>query len=58
MTAYIGAIALAGAAVSFSIRGMVVLFPGASLAVIAMSTNMEAVKLATAGWLARRWRST
>jgi hypothetical protein len=49
---------LAGAAVWFSIRGIVVLFPGAPLAVIAMSTDMQAAKLATAGWLARRWRST
>jgi hypothetical protein len=30
----------------------------APLAVIAMSTTMEAAKLVTAGWLARRWRMT
>jgi hypothetical protein len=52
------AVALAGAAAFFSIKGMVVLFPGASVAVIAMSTTMEAAKLVTAGWLPRRWRST
>jgi hypothetical protein len=34
------------------------LFPGAPVAVIAMSTTMEAAKLVTAGWLARRWRTT
>src|SRR6266404_3084072 len=52
--AYIAAIALAGAAAWFSVRGMVVLFPGSPNSVIAM----EAAKLITAGWLARRWRAT
>src|SRR5258707_1273983 len=42
----------------FSIRGMVVLFPGAPLSVIAMACSMEMAKLVTAGWLARRWRTT
>src|SRR5712675_2976236 len=52
------AIALAGAAAWFSIRGMVVLFPGSPMSVIAMAVAMEAAKLVTAGWLARRWRAT
>jgi hypothetical protein len=56
--AYIAAVALAGAAAFFSVKGMVVLFPGAPVAVIAISTTMEAAKLVTAGWLARRWRTT
>jgi hypothetical protein len=56
VAAYIAAIALAGAAAWFSIRGMVVLFPGAPLSVVAMAVAMEAAKLVTAGWLARRWR--
>jgi hypothetical protein len=56
--AYAAAIALAGAAAWFSIRGMVVLFPGSPLSVIGMSIAMEGAKLVTAGWLARRWRST
>jgi hypothetical protein len=56
--AYIAAIALAGAAAWFSIRGMVVLFPGAPLSVITMACAMETAKLVTAGWLARRWRDT
>jgi hypothetical protein len=58
VTAYVAAIALAGAAAWFSIRGMVVLFPGSPLSVIGMSVAMEAAKLVTAGWLARRWRAT
>jgi len=35
-----------------------VLFPGAPLSVVAMAVAMEAAKLVTAGWLARRWRMT
>jgi hypothetical protein len=58
VTAYVAAIALAGAAAWFSIRGMVVLFPGAPMSVIAMAVAMESAKLVTAGWLARRWRET
>jgi hypothetical protein len=58
VTAYVAAIALAGAAAWFSIRGMIVLFPGAPLAIIGMAVTMEAAKLVTAGWLARRWRAT
>jgi hypothetical protein len=56
--AYTAAIALAGAAAWFSIRGMVVLFPGAPLSVVGMAIAMEGAKLVTAGWLARRWRKT
>src|SRR5713101_7163482 len=55
VTAYIAAIALAGAAAWFSIRGMVVLFPGSPMSVIGMAVAMEAAKLVAAGWLARRW---
>src|SRR6266446_2676341 len=58
VTAYFAAIALAGAAAWFSIRGMVVLFPGSPMSVIGMAVAMEAAKLVTAGWLARRWRVT
>jgi hypothetical protein len=56
--AYVAALALAGAAAWFSIRGMVVLFPGSPVAVIAMACAMEGAKLATAGWLSRSWRAT
>src|SRR5258708_33658328 len=56
--AYTAAIALAGAAAWFSIRGMVVLFPGAPLAIVGMAATMEGAKLITAGWLARRGRAT
>jgi len=55
---YTAAIVLAGAAAFFSIKGMVVLFPGAPLSVAAMAIAMEATKLITAGWLASRWRVT
>jgi hypothetical protein len=58
LAAYAAAIALASAAAWFSIRGMVVLFPGSPLSVIGMACAMEAGKLVTAGWLARRWRAT
>ena len=58
VAAYVAAIALAGAAAWFSIRGMVVLFPGAPVSVVGMAIAMEGAKLVTAGWLARRWRVT
>jgi hypothetical protein len=58
VTAYVAAAALATAAAWFSVNGMVVLFPGAPLSVIAMAVAMESAKLVTAGWLARRWRVT
>jgi hypothetical protein len=38
--------------------GDVVLVPGSPNSVIAMAIAMEAAKLITAGWLARRWRTT
>jgi hypothetical protein len=55
VAAYAAALALAGAAAWFSVRGMVVLFPGSPLSVIGMACAMESAKLVTAGWLARRW---
>jgi hypothetical protein len=58
VAAYLAAVGLAAVAAWFSIRGMVVLFPGAPLSVVAMAVAMEAAKLVTAGWLARRWRMT
>jgi hypothetical protein len=56
--AYAAAIALAGCAAWFSIKGMVVLFPGTPVAVVALAVAMETAKLVTAGWLASRWRAT
>jgi hypothetical protein len=56
--AYVAAVALAAAAAWFSIRGMVVLFPGSPVSVVCMTSAMEIAKLLTAGWLARRWRTT
>jgi hypothetical protein len=58
VVAYATAIGLASVAALFSIKGMVQLFPGAPLLIIAMASMMEASKLVTAGWLARRWRAT
>ncbi len=52
------AFALSGVAAYFSVTGMVVLFPGASLAVVVMGTVMEGAKFIGAGWLAARWRWT
>jgi hypothetical protein len=37
---------------------MTVIFPAMPTPVIAMAVTMEAAKLVTAGWLARRWRVT
>jgi hypothetical protein len=58
LAAYAAAVALAGAAAWFSVRGMVVLFPSSPNSVIAMTVAMEGAKLITAGWLARQWCST
>ena len=52
VAAYVAAIVLVGAAAFFSIKGMVVLFPAASLAVDVMAFAMEGAELVTAGWLA------
>ena len=54
--AYAVAIALAGTAAYFSIRGMIVLFPGAPTAIVVMGVAMEAAKLVTVAFLARQWR--
>jgi hypothetical protein len=56
MIAYAVAIGLAACAAWFSIRGMVVLFPGAPLSVVVMAIAMESAKLVAAGWLAGAWR--
>ncbi|HWX27481.1 MAG TPA: hypothetical protein VNZ53_08600 [Steroidobacteraceae bacterium] len=56
MLAYAVAIALAGIAAYFSIRGMIVLFPGAPTAIVIMGVAMEAAKLVTVAFLAHQWR--
>jgi hypothetical protein len=56
--AYTAAIALAGAAAWFSIRGMAVLFPGSPMSVVVLAVAMESAKLITAAWLAARWPAT
>jgi len=56
--AYAAALTLAGAAAFFSIKGLVVLFPGAPTTVVGMTLAMESAKLVAAAWLARRWRGT
>jgi hypothetical protein len=56
--AYGTAITLASAAAFFSIKGMVVLFPGAPAAVVGMTITMETAKLVAAAWVAQRWRAT
>jgi hypothetical protein len=58
LAAYATAIGLATCAACFSVRGMVTLFQGSPVSIVAMASVMEASKLVTAGWLARRWRST
>jgi hypothetical protein len=54
--AYVVAVALAGIAAYFSIRGMIVLFPGAPTAIVVMGVVMEAAKLVTVAFLAHQWR--
>jgi hypothetical protein len=54
--AYVVAVALAGIAAYFSIRGMIVLFPGAPTAIVVMGVSMEAAKLVTVAFLAHQWR--
>jgi len=54
--AYAAAVALAGTAAYFSISGMIVLFPGAPIAIVVMGVAMEAAKLVTVAFLARQWR--
>jgi len=49
------AVTFAGTAAYFSIRGFVVLFPGAPSAIVIMGAAMEGGKLATVAWLARHW---
>jgi hypothetical protein len=56
--AYAAAVALAGTAGYFSVRGMATLFPSEPMAIVAMAAAMEAAKLITVAWLARQWRST
>jgi hypothetical protein len=53
--ALVAAVALAGVAAFFSVTGMVEVFPGAPVAVMAFAASMEAAKLIIAGWLAANW---
>jgi hypothetical protein len=52
------AIGLAGVAAYFSVTGMTRIFPGATIAIIAMASMMEGGKLIGAAWLSRQWRAT
>jgi hypothetical protein len=56
--ALVAAVALASVAACFSIAGMVEVFPGAPIAVMAFAGSMEAAKLIIAGWLAANWSVT
>ncbi len=53
---YAVAIGLASTAAYFSVRGMVVLFPAAPIAIVGMALAMEAAKLVTVAFLARQWQ--
>jgi hypothetical protein len=53
--AFVAAVVLAGVAAFFSIAGMVEVFPGAPVAVMAFTASMEAAKIVIAGWLAANW---
>src|SRR5260370_3301352 len=54
--AYAVAVALAGIAAYFSIRRLIVLFPGPPTAIVVMGVAMEAAKLVTVAFLAHQWR--
>jgi hypothetical protein len=54
--AYVAAVTLAAIAAYFSIRGMIVLFPGSPIAIVVMGVAMEAAKLVTVAFLAHQWR--
>jgi hypothetical protein len=56
--AYAVAVGLAGVTASFSVRGMIVLFPGLPASIVALAVACEASKLIGVGWLARNWRDT
>jgi hypothetical protein len=56
--AYVAAVALAGAAAWFSIRGMVVIYPGSPMSVVGLAIALETAKLVSAAFLAARWRET
>ncbi len=56
VAAYLVAASLAVVAAYFSIRGMIVLFPGAPTAIIAMGVAMEVGKLVSVAFLAHQWR--
>jgi hypothetical protein len=53
--ALVAAAGLAGVAAFFSVTGMVEVFPGAPVAVMAFAGSMEAGKLIIASWLAANW---
>jgi hypothetical protein len=52
------AIGLATVAAYFSVSGMTRIFPGSTIAIIAMASMMEGGKLIGAAWLSRHWRAT
>lgn len=56
--ALVAAVALAGVAAFFSVTGMVEVFPGAPVAVMAFAASMEIGKLVIVGYLAANWRAT
>jgi len=53
--AYLVAFSLAAVAAYFSINGMIVLFPGAPTAIVAMGVAMEVGKLVSVAFLAHQW---
>jgi hypothetical protein len=55
LCAYLVAFSLAAVAAFFSIHGMIVLFPGAPTAIVAMGVTMEVGKLVSVAFLAHQW---
>jgi len=56
MLAYGVAVGLAGCAAFFSLKGLVVLYPGSPVAIVVTGAIMEAGKIVACGWLANSWR--
>jgi hypothetical protein len=52
------AVGLAAVTAYFSVRGMVTLFPGLTVSIIALAIALESSKLVGIGWLAANWRHT
>ena len=54
--ALLAGLLLSGTAAYYSIAGLVAIFPGSTVAIIAMGISLEFAKLVIASWLYRNWK--